>query len=120
MSRERSYCPHHRADGSGREKDGFVRGLLPGITVGSFGATHAGGRLPLHHSCSRNPWVAGTGDQMTTPNKPDAANPAMTHRFHIGSHWRRVADLERSANNLLSLCFANDVTSERLRSTSPR
>lgn len=31
------------------------------------------------------------------PNKPDAANPAMTLQLTIESHWRRVADLERSA-----------------------
>jgi hypothetical protein len=29
------------------------------------------------------------------PNKPDAANPAMTPRLHIRGFWRRVADLER-------------------------
>ena len=29
------------------------------------------------------------------PNKPDAANRAMTLQLTIGSQWRPVADLER-------------------------
>jgi hypothetical protein len=29
------------------------------------------------------------------PNKPDAANPAMTLWLAIEDQWRRVADLER-------------------------
>jgi hypothetical protein len=29
---------------------------------------------------------------MTWPNKPDAANPAMTFQLHAGSQWHRVAD----------------------------
>jgi len=29
------------------------------------------------------------------PNKPDAANPAMTLQFHARTRCRRVADLER-------------------------
>jgi hypothetical protein len=29
------------------------------------------------------------------PNKPDAANPAMTLWLTIEDQWRRVADLER-------------------------
>ena len=29
------------------------------------------------------------------PNKPAAANPAMTSQLHIGSHWRGVAEPER-------------------------
>ena len=32
-----------------------------------------------------------------TPNKPDAANPAMALWLTIEDQWRRVADLERSA-----------------------
>jgi hypothetical protein len=32
-----------------------------------------------------------------SPNKPDAANPAMTLWLEIEHQWRRVADLERSA-----------------------
>jgi len=31
----------------------------------------------------------------TGPNKPDAANPAMTFWFHVLREQRRVADLER-------------------------
>jgi hypothetical protein len=34
---------------------------------------------------------------MNLPNKPDAANQAMTLPFQVSSQWRRVADLERSA-----------------------
>ena len=30
-------------------------------------------------------------------NKPDAVNPAMVLRFAIENLWRRVTDLERSA-----------------------
>jgi hypothetical protein len=33
--------------------------------------------------------------QTILPNKPDAANPAMTLWFHVQRQWRRVADLER-------------------------
>ena len=33
----------------------------------------------------------------TSPNKPDAANPAMTLWLTIEEQWRRVADLGRSA-----------------------
>ena len=32
----------------------------------------------------------------TLSNKPDAANRAMTPRFHVLPSWRPVADLERS------------------------
>ena len=74
-----------------------MRGLLPGITAGSFGATHATGRLLLHHSSTRNPWLTGIRDQMTTPNHPAAANPAMSVLSHVGSLWRRVAEVRRSA-----------------------
>jgi hypothetical protein len=31
----------------------------------------------------------------TTPNKPDAANPAMAFGLTINDQWRRAADLER-------------------------
>jgi hypothetical protein len=34
---------------------------------------------------------------MNLPNKPDAANPAITLWLTINGQWRRVADLERSA-----------------------
>jgi len=34
---------------------------------------------------------------MTTPNQPDAANPAVALRLTIHDQWRRAADLERSA-----------------------
>lgn len=30
------------------------------------------------------------------PNNPDAVNPAMTLRFAVEDHWRRVTDLGRS------------------------
>ena len=30
-------------------------------------------------------------------NKPDAPNPAIASRFHVGHHWRRVGDPGRSA-----------------------
>jgi hypothetical protein len=33
----------------------------------------------------------------SVPNKPDAANPAMTLRLAVEDQRRRVADLERSA-----------------------
>jgi hypothetical protein len=32
---------------------------------------------------------------MKWPNKPDAANPAMTLRLAIEDQWRRAADQER-------------------------
>jgi hypothetical protein len=35
-------------------------------------------------------------EQMRSPNKPDAVNPAMALRFAIEDQWRRVTDLERS------------------------
>src|SRR6266571_6735658 len=35
----------------------------------------------------------------TMPNKPDAANPAMTPQLHFGRHSRRVTDLERSVSS---------------------
>ncbi len=31
------------------------------------------------------------------PNKPDAENPAMALRFPVEDQWRRVTDLQRSA-----------------------
>jgi hypothetical protein len=31
----------------------------------------------------------------SSPDKPDAANPAITSQLHAGRHWRRVADPER-------------------------
>jgi hypothetical protein len=31
------------------------------------------------------------------PNKPDAADPAITVQTHAGHQWRGVADLRRSA-----------------------
>jgi hypothetical protein len=34
----------------------------------------------------------------TMPNKPDAVNPAMAFWLPIEDQWRRVTDLERSAN----------------------
>src|SRR4030095_10626750 len=34
------------------------------------------------------------------PNKPDAPNPAITPRFHVGHHSRRVGDPGRSTNVL--------------------
>jgi hypothetical protein len=34
---------------------------------------------------------------MNWPNQPDAANPAMPLQLTIRDHWRRVADLARSA-----------------------
>jgi len=38
------------------------------------------------------------GDIMnTSPNKPDAENPAIASRLAIGRHWRGVSDPERSA-----------------------
>ena len=37
-----------------------------------------------------------------TPNKPDAANPAIASRFHGRCPWRGVADPERSASAVLS------------------
>jgi len=36
--------------------------------------------------------MAGNHEALS-PNKPDAANSAMTLQFQVGSHWRRVADL---------------------------
>ena len=38
-----------------------------------------------------------TNKSLQWPNKPDAANPAMTSQLHAELHWRRVADPERSA-----------------------
>jgi hypothetical protein len=35
---------------------------------------------------------------MMQSNKPDTANPAMTIRLQAESHWRGVADPERSGN----------------------
>jgi hypothetical protein len=35
---------------------------------------------------------------MKLSNKPDAENPAMALRFAIEDQWRRVSDLERSAD----------------------
>jgi len=35
---------------------------------------------------------------MKTANKPDAVNPAMALWLRIEDQWRRVTDLERSAN----------------------
>ncbi len=32
---------------------------------------------------------------MQTPNKPDAANPAIASRFNSGYHWRGITDPER-------------------------
>jgi hypothetical protein len=37
------------------------------------------------------------GRKVTSPNKPDEANPAMTRQLHSGVQWRWVADLGRSA-----------------------
>src|SRR5262245_32301049 len=34
---------------------------------------------------------------MTTPNKPDAVNPAIASRLHAEHHWREVTDPDRSA-----------------------
>jgi hypothetical protein len=36
---------------------------------------------------------------MKEPNKPDAANPAITLQLDVESQWRRVADLGRSAQD---------------------
>jgi hypothetical protein len=36
--------------------------------------------------------MAGNHEALS-PNKPDAANSAMTLQFQVESHWRRVADL---------------------------
>jgi uncharacterized protein YceK len=42
--------------------------------------------------------MSGCGTNISAdgwPNKPDAANPAMTLWLTIEHQWRRVADLER-------------------------
>ena len=39
--------------------------------------------------------VKSVSTHKTQANNPDAANPAMALQLHIGSQWRRVADLER-------------------------
>ena len=36
---------------------------------------------------------------MNQPNKPSAANPAMTTQFQDGHEWRGVAEPERSAGH---------------------
>jgi hypothetical protein len=32
---------------------------------------------------------------MSGAHKPDAVNPAIASRFHVGRHWRGVTDTER-------------------------
>jgi len=34
---------------------------------------------------------------MNSPDKPDAVNPAIASRLHVGLHWRGVTDPERWA-----------------------
>jgi hypothetical protein len=36
--------------------------------------------------------------EIYSPNKPDAVNPAMTLLLTFEDQWRRVTDLDRSAN----------------------
>ncbi len=40
-----------------------------------------------------------------TPNKPDAPNPAIAPRFHVGHHCRRVGDPGRSVSPVGLLDF---------------
>ncbi len=41
---------------------------------------------------------------MKWPNKPDAVNPAIASRFHVGRHWRGVTDPKRCGRTRMRLC----------------
>ena len=62
--------------------------------------------------------MSGCGTNISAdgwPNKPDAANPAMTLWLTIEHQWRRVADLERWAPPVGGMRKAVDRTTPTMR-----